>query len=286
MIDPGDRDKLKVFNNTIDVGVALKSLGWDGKSKCSSISLSLSADNKRVEKAVFLVRGDLEGKLAMDANKIWERADSNVSLIMKLNQGEMFIFSEGDLASDILAQESVSHAFYVSKEGRPPAPILEADYHEWGIGSFSLRLTGVISGTSSVKNGIVVKYSILLFPDSRANLLDKYELAQSAAWPGLRIAEGHLPLIPRPTKPWGCPVLPLVLPGIPLELSSEWPPPEALRRAIGSLMNKSVEVETARTSKALLEKWRKIVAQPGELAIKTGAISWPLPPVQPAEHSK
>jgi len=285
-IDPGDAAKLGVSNNSNNVGEALKLWGWDGKTKCSAISLSISADNKRVEKAVLLVRGELEGKMAMEANKIWEKADSTVSLVMKLDQGELFSFSEGDLASDILSQESVSHAFYAAKEGRAPAPILEADYHEWGIGNFCLRLTGVISSTSSLKNGIVIKYSVLLFPDSKVNLLDRYELAQSAAWPGLRIAEGHMPLLPRPTKPWGCPVLPLILPGSALEQGNGGPTPETLRRAISGLMNKTVEVEAARTSKALLEKWRKILSQPGELTAKTGSITWPVPPAPAAENSK
>jgi len=281
-IDPEDLAKLVVTNSTSEAAAKLTALGWDGKAKCCSIVLSLSADNLRVDKANFLVRGDLAGKIVLEANKLWEKADSNVTLVLKLTHGEIFMFSEGDLASDIVAQDAVAHAFYVNKEGRAPAVVLEADYHEWGIGEFSLRATAVLSNNSSAKAGVIVKLTILLFPVSKANLLDRYELAQCSAWPGLRVAEGHLPLFPRPAKPWGCPVLPLLI----TSGQGQTAPAEALQRAISGLMNKSVETESARTGKALLEKWRKIVAQPQDLTVKSGDLTWPVAPVPATEKSK
>ena len=213
--DPEELAKGEVRNFTIDIATKLREFGWNGTSKCCSVGLALSPDNKRVEQGALLVRGNLDDKLTVEANKIWPEAKSGVRLTLKLRAGELFTFSEGDLGSDIVDQAQVEHGFYKHVEGTTPTPILEADHKEEGIGRFCLRMTCVLSNNSSAKSGVILKYTIVLLPSSKEALLDQYDLAQSAAWPGLRVTDGYLTLIPRPSKNWGCPVIPFIKPGHP-----------------------------------------------------------------------
>jgi hypothetical protein len=272
-----DLAQAEIANFSGDIGIGLTKFGWDGK-KCCCIGLTLSPDNARVDRGVFLVRGNLEEKLNIEASRIWPGAKENVMLVMRFTDSGIFTFSEGDLGSDLVQQEAVEHGFYATTEGQNPTVILEADFEEYGIGDFSLRMTCQLSGKSSVKSGVSIKFAVLLFPSSKANLVDTYELAQTASWPGIRIMEGYLPLLPRPTTAWRCPVVPLMLCGTGFADGGGFPRPEPLRRAIGEIMKKSVVPETGRTGAALQTKWTRLAANPGELVVKTGSVTWPTTP--------
>ena len=273
--DPEELARGEVSNFKGDATEKLKTFGWDGASKCCSVGLALSMDNKRVDKGVLLVRGLLEDKIAVEASKIWPEAKNGVTLMMRLRDGSIFTFSEGDLGSDIVDQEQVEHGFYKDREGASPTPILEADLADEGVGQFSLRMTCVLSNNSTVRAGVIVKYTVLLFPESKAALLEHYDLAQCAAWPGLRLAEGYIPMLPRPAKNWGCPTIPLLLPGTPFAVTNTAPSPGELRRAIAAMMAKTVMPETARSGAALTTRWRMLVSNPGELHVRAGELTWP-----------
>ena len=119
-------------------------------------------------------------------------------------------------------QALVEHGFYKHVEGMTPTPILGADHKEEGIGRFCLRMTCVLPNNSSAKSSVILKYTIVLLPSSKEALLDQYDLTQSAAWLGLWVTDGYLPLIPRPSKNWGCPVIQFIKPRAPLaELAGE-----------------------------------------------------------------
>jgi hypothetical protein len=276
--------QVEVRNFHQDVIDRLKNCGWNGKAKCCCVGLTLSLDNKKVIQGAFLVKGDLNEKLTIEANKIWPSANSKVNLVLSFPNGEVFTFSEGDLGSDIVPQQAVEQAFYLTSEGRPPAVILEADYAEYGLGAFSLRMTCVLSKNSSEKAGVIVKYTVLLFPESKESLLADYALSQSAAWPGIRLTEGYLPLLPRPYTKWQCPVTPFVLAGVPLDEAS--PTSACLRRAVAAMMAKTVEPETARTGAAVLSKWLRLTSNPEDMLVKTGEVTWPQPKQPEPETGK
>ena len=273
--DPVEIARGKVGNFKGDVDDRLKQFGWDGISKCCSVGLNLSMDNKRVEKGVLLVRGVLEEKISVEANKIWPEAKTGVSLKMRLMDGGIFTFSEGDLGSDLLDQEQVEYVLYKERENAAPTPLLEADLADEGVGQFSLRMTCVLSNNSGARTGVVVKYTVLLFPESKTALLEHFDLAQCAAWPGLRLTDGYIPLIPKPEKCWGCPTIPLILPGTPFAVTNSAPSPGELRRAIASMMAKTVVPETARSGAALTTRWRMLASNPAELRVRTGELTWP-----------
>ncbi len=283
----GDYEQAVIGNTTSDPAAALRRFGWDG-SGCSCIALTLDADNEKVGGATFLVRGPVDGKtVAVEANKIWPGASSDVTLTLKFSDASIFTFSDGSLGSDIVAQERIQHCFYLTKEGRPPTPILEADYGEWGLKKFAARLTACLSKNTSAKAGVVVKYTIILYPASAEELLERYEMAQSPAWPGLRIMDGHLPLLPRPTDNWGCPIVPLVVPGGNRKAEGQLPDADELKRAIAHVMARTVVAETGRTGNAVLNKWEKMAGSPDELTVKRGDLAWPRPtPTPPSNNGK
>lgn len=275
-IDRESGERLEVKNWRDEVEEKLKQRGWDGTAGCCSVGLFLSADNALVEAGAFIVSGPVDGKqLCIEATRIWPNADARAALILRFRNGGIFTFSEGGLASDIIASEAVEHSLVATADGRQPAPILAAQYEDWGWKGFCLRMLCHISKKSSTRSGVIIGYTILLFPMEKEALLERYELAQSAAWPGIRIAEGQLPLLPRPTTPWGCPVLPLLRTGTPLAEGGTLPSGEVLRAAIGAIMGQQATAETGRTGSAVLAKWEKLANNPEEMVLREGETTWP-----------
>jgi hypothetical protein len=84
---------------------------------------------------------------------------------------------EGGLTSDITPSENLDFAFMVKGDSGPPRPALEAEYAELGISDFCVRMICNIARSSSLKEGVIIKYSILLFPRGKDPLLRKYEVA-------------------------------------------------------------------------------------------------------------
>jgi hypothetical protein len=232
-IDPYIREK-GCQNFTSDAEEILKQNGWDGKA-AGCIGLKLSSDNGKIENGIFLVKGSISDDwIQVSAKKIWADMDNSLALFLRFPQADIFKFSDGGLASDIVAQDEVDHGLFVVSEGRTPTPVLEADYEEWGVGEFSLRMLCVLSKNSSRTNGILVKFTILLFPESKKYLLENHEMAQSAAWPGVRVAEGEFQMLPWPVTKWRCPMNPLIIPGAPFSSTRNMPAADEMRAAIMS----------------------------------------------------
>ena len=275
-ISSEDKGKIIVSNLTSDVKPTLSSFGWNSQTLCGSVGLVLSADNESVERSVFLVSGPVDNKtILVEASKLWQEADSKIKLAITLKNGGVFSFSAGGLASDIVAQEDVEHGFVATEEGQQPAPVLAADFEEWGIGQFSLRMLCSLSKNTSRKTGVVIKHTLLIFPLSKGEMLDKYEAAQNPAWPGIKLTDGYMPLLPRPGTAWGCPVLPLIVVGTAQEEQEAWPPAAELRRAISATMGAAAKATIARTPSSLLNKWQKLASNPGDLAEERGDLVWP-----------
>jgi len=275
-----DLQQAIVHNFATDTAAALKRFGWDGTGACCAIGLNLGVDNDEVEKAVFLVRGPLEKQSIMiEAHKIWPGASKEAALALKFAEAGLFTFPEGGLASDFVAQELVSHSFYMMNGDGPATMILEQDYEEHGIKGFSVRMMAVISKNSSGKNGVIMKVTVLLYPEEKAVMMQKYEAAGKPEWPGLRILESHLPLIPRPQQAWGCPVVPLLLFGTPLDVNPTVPPAAAMRRAVAFTMGTAVAPETCKTGNAVANKWDKLKNNPELMVAKKPDVGWPAPEV-------
>ena len=268
-------EKGALRNLTSDVAERLKGFGWLGRL-AGCICLTLSPDNRSVRAGGLAIRGPVEDKeLRVDSTKIWPAANVDTFVSIKLPAADIFKFNDGGLYSDYVAEEEVQHAVYENTEGRGPTPVLEADYEEQGIGSFCIRMTCIISKSSSPRAGVMLKWTVLLFPEAKERILELYEGAKSPAWPGMRLTEGELPMLPRPATAWKCPLIPLVLPGQVISQNLDLPAPEDLRTAIGAIMAKGALPETSRTGNAVTTKWRRLANNPEELVESRGKVPWP-----------
>ena len=275
-IDMAELERATVGNFSSDVGVTLGRFGWSGLTLCGSVGLALSADNESVDRSVFLVNGPVDSKtILVEGNKLWPETDVKIRLAITLKKACVFNFSAGWLASDIVAQEDIEHGFFAVEEGQQPAPVLAADFEEWGISNFALRMLCTVSKNTSLRAGVVIKHTILIFPLGKDDLLAKYEAAQSPAWPGIRLVDGHMPLLPRPETAWQCPVVPLIKRGSSDGEQRDWPQAADLRRAVAATMGAAWKATIARTASSLLNKWQKIANNPADLAQETGDLVWP-----------
>ena len=163
--DGKEIEKGVLRNLTSDVAEKLKAVGWLGRpAGC----ICLSPDNKNVRAGVLAVRGRMEDKeLRVDSSKIWPAASADTFLSIRLPVADIFSFNDGGLCSDYVASADVQHAVYTNTEGRAPTPLLEADYEEQGIGSFCIRMTCAISKNSSARAGVMLKWTVLLFPEEK-----------------------------------------------------------------------------------------------------------------------
>jgi hypothetical protein len=285
-IDVEDCVRLEVRNFTSDLENGLKEFGWKGEA-AACIGITLSADNARAEQADFFLVGPV-GEYKEDAARIWPNCKEGIMLRLKFKSGAAFRFVSGQMVSDILPQEMTEHAFYKQTEGGAPTVILEAEYEELGIGEFCVRAICCVSKNSSAKDGVLVKYSVLLFPLGREELLTKFEAAREAAWPGLLAADGECPLLVKATTAWGCPIWPLLLTGADLEQHPRVPvlSGEELRAAISCVMASGIVAETSRSTKSLTSRWRKLAASAEELTAKKSQPEWPKPRPRQQEPGK
>jgi hypothetical protein len=272
-LEPDECAKLEVRNLTNEVDSCLREYGWSGEA-ASCVGLTLSADNRRVDRGVFITRGAL-GDAKEEAARIWQGGNDNVTLVIKLRNAAVFTFSEGGLTSDIIPSDRLEFAFYMKNSTGPPAVVLESEYAELGISDFCLRLVCCLAKPAAGREGVNVKYTVLLFPMGKENLLRKFDAAQNAAWPGYPVMEGELPLLVRATSAWGCPIMPVLLTGSSLEQHPLLPSGDELRMAISAVMRKAIAAETSKSAKNLLARWRKLAASPDELAPKKGPVEWP-----------
>jgi hypothetical protein len=285
-LDPGECAKLEIKNLTSDVTDSLAEYGWNGEA-AGCICLMTSADNERVERGTFMTVGTL-GDYKEEASKVWQNGSTNATLVIKLKTASVFTFSEGGLVSDIIPQEKVEHCLYTSPEDGAGAPsvMLEAEYEEHGVKGFCLRLVCSLSKNSSVKNGVLIKYTVLLFPLEKEKLIQKYDAAQHTAWPGLKVMEGEFPLLVKTKTPWGCPIMPLILTGTSLEQAPQLPTAEELRNSICSIMGGGAQPETSRSASNLILRWRRLATHTDELVVKSSNVDWPKAQKRPNDTGK
>jgi hypothetical protein len=283
-LDPGDYGKLEIRNLTSEIRSRLTEYGWNGEG-AGCVCLCLSADNQRVERGVFATVGKL-GEFKEEAAKIWPNGSNRAILTIKIPGADIFTFSDGGLTSDIVPHDRVDHSLYISQDNGGPTLMLEPEYEEFGIGGFCLRMICGISKNSSAKSGVLIRYTVMLFPMEKEKMVKKYDMAQHTAWPGLKLLDGEIPLLIKTTAAWGSPILPLILTGTSLEQLPQFPSGEELRGAISSIMSGAAAAETSRSASHLLARWKRLAGHPQELVAKKSALDWPNPQPRQQETGK
>lgn len=274
----GDNDlgKMEVANFSSDVDEVLATnFQWRGKA-LAAVGLTLSPDKLRITNGTFLTRGDLELKdKKMAANSIWGTAKPNINISIVFPSANVFQFDSGGLWSNFVPSSLVPHSFFDSTEGRGGRPLLPTDERLEGTEpGFCIRMVAQISSQSSSVKGVVIKAVILLFPASADDMTGAVESA-FAGWPGLKIGEVFIPLGPRPTEMWRCPVLPFIKPPTPFEVDDLVPECGKLRNAIAAIMRKARLHEGLKSGPDVVAKWAKIRSSPRDLADKLPSIMWP-----------
>jgi hypothetical protein len=136
-LDPDKTVKLEIKNTNSDVNTCLSEYGWKGGA-ASCISLTLSADNRKVDRGAFITTGGL-GEFKEDAARIWHGGNERVILVVKIKNAAVFTCSEGGLTSDIIPHDRLDFTFLEKGESGPTRVVLEADYAELGISDFCIR---------------------------------------------------------------------------------------------------------------------------------------------------
>ena len=126
-IDGSDLAKTEVQNQGIGVDAVLKQFGRKGKAT-GCVVLHLSTDNRQVERANFVVRGELEEKeIRMECSKLWQDVDLDTIVTIRFPRIVIFKFEEGGLWSELVPDEEIVHYFHARAVGLNPTPILTPD---------------------------------------------------------------------------------------------------------------------------------------------------------------
>ena len=255
----------------------LPDLGWKG-DLYGSVGLILSNDNKSIVNGNFFLSGQLfpgsESK-RFQAAKFWS-AGTDLDLQLSINNASIFNFSS-TLTSDFVDGSDVTHAFF---KGNQRLETEEAEAA--GIPGFCLRLFIAPSKET------FAKLTLVLYPLPLAVLLESQLLAENVRFPGLSVFSGEFPIgppqtaVPRTPTPYGCPILPVVIPGSPLTDFPNTPSGIEIRRKIAEVLRAAVKPEIKNGPAMLLKRWTEIQnAGPSKLLNKQLDIMWPLPPPAP-----
>jgi len=253
------------------INSVLGKFGWQGE-QAAGVAVELSADNRRVNRAQFFLRGMLSREVGtLAASKIWEKADKAVIMAINFPSGDVFPFTSGTLASEYVPSEEVKVA--CSKNG---APLLPTDYGAHGIGDFCLRAVAYLDKGSNTAAGPKVKFTILCFPETEEEMRARSEMTEDVGWPGIKILEGQATLAPQPpAEGWGCPVLPVIVPGADIEAAPNTPSGDELRFAISRVMATARLPTPCTSAGSMAKKWDKIQQDPLSCGERMPSIVWP-----------
>jgi len=266
--------RCEVQNKGEAVDALLTDAGWNG-GPAACILLTLGQDNTTIVQGELVTRGMEEKEVEWPANTIWPAADKRVKTTVTMPAMDSFLFLDGGLTSDFINDEEVIHFNRLHRKDQTPETITDANRQARGIGRFCLRM--LCSIKSSTHAEVKLRYTVYLYPDTRENMMAISECATRPEWPGMKLTEGELIMLPPPTAPWGCPVLPALLPAQPLEEIPRVPSSSAMREAIAAIMRRCGIPEGSRSGAKVREKWEKIARNPASLTSKLPPTVWPGP---------
>jgi hypothetical protein len=263
--------KLEIASLGNPVTHTLSNLGWDGTTPVASIGLELSPDNRHVQRAQFLLRGQLAAEpVSRSAASIWSGADKDVTFRAEIPDGSRFQFSAGGLTSDYLACEEMKIRF-----SRGDTALLPADWPAAGIAEFAIRCVCYLDKNSNKRQGPLLKYLVMLVPLSVEELRHLEPNSASSAWPGFKLAEGSCRFFPTTDQStWGDPICPLLCRGSHVSEAPYLPPPEEIRFHIGAVMQTAKLAVPCKTANGWRKQRDKAVEDIASME-KEPLITWP-----------
>jgi hypothetical protein len=281
-IHPTDLGNSEVTNFNTSVDARLREqYKWKGQA-LGAVGLTLSADNEKVMSGQFITRGMTKFKeLRFPCRTLWPDCNPEIVLSVNIPALDIFTFEQGGLWSELVPSVRIVHSFH-----KPDSSVVLADERRAaGVGDFSARMVCQISSTSDGRKGIVVKFVILLFPASAEELNDAPE-TQLPGWPGIKAYEGTFGVVPKPTVPWQCPILPFVRPGVPFSELAMAPSGDKIRWAVAAIMRKCGQPVALGDGRAVLERWQQIRLNPRLADMITPITTWPAVILAPEPEGK
>ena len=267
------RLEVSSFNRVTDS--ILPGLGWKG-GLYGLIGLQLTNDNRSITTGNFFMVGQLfqdSDTKVFQAAKFWAGPDTaDIDLHISVPSAEIFTF-KSSMVSDLIDSREVSHAFFRGSQR------IEEDEAEALVPGFSLRLFVIPTREN------YAKVTLVLYPLSLENLLDLHPLAEDPNFPGLSLCSGEFPIglpqsqPPRPPAPWGSPILPVVIPGIPFLDCPNVPSGAEFRNKMAFVLRSVTRPDIKNGPASLTKRWIELQsAGASKLAHKAVDKLWPLPP--------
>jgi len=282
---PADRlPTLEARDLQTDIARVLGATGWNGTGTAAAVGLELSQDNQRILASRFCMVGLLSQEPGrIQAAKLWDKADKEAVVTFEFPTGQEFNFNAGTLQSDYLSQENVKMA--VSKNG---VAVPRADWRAAGIGDFCLRMLATLDRSSTGRRAeLAMKFVVLFFPHSPADVQEISDQSQGAGWPGVKILEGKAALLPRaPDGSWGCPIFPIIAPGTSFNQLPTVPPGAEIRYHVAKLMTTARRAVSCTSHSALIAKWKKMVDDEEQYQEVIPSTTWPAPALPANSNGK
>ena len=254
--------------------VLLSGVNWNKKT-LGCLSVTLSADNLRVDEASFHLLGSLWDQKSFHAASLWTTVDPT-QLTLSIPDLSVFIFPPGSLCSSYLSSEDCQYDF--SQNGQQIPPNL---YQTTGLSSFCLR--AYVHPTSDC----YAKVQFLIYPFP-LSVLASNPLYLDENFPGLKLADYEFPLAPPAllspiNDTWGFPLAPAVFPGSDWTDNSGVPSGVRLRIALSQLLRSPILPEVKANITGLKQRYAQLLDK-GSSAFKTKfpALIWPPATTVPA----
>ena len=260
---------------TLGLGTAchgkLKERGWENLA-AGFLGFSLLGDNKRISTGNLYLCGSIfptnKTCCSFTAKRLWPDIEDNIKLNFGFENLALFQLRE-NLVSDYIDGSNFTHSV-VSTTQDAVKLLSPAEAAEAGLGNFCVRaFVHPISES-------YLKLVVLIFPQSKDDLLDLFPLAINKGFPGMSLLDKDIPIIPGVSDPWRLPFLPFLVKGSPsTPLAVEG---QDLREKVAALLQSGTKPAGSKTLDSLGRKWEKI-DKSGESALPDciPSITWPTP---------
>ena len=255
--------------------ILFSGINWNKKA-IGCLSVNLSADNLRVDKATFHLLGSLWSKKSFHTAAFWTTLNPTI-LTLSLPDLSVFSFPSGSLCSAYLNSSDLQFSFLQNEQDIPPNL-----YQSTGLSAFCLR--AFVHPTSDS----YAKLTILLYPFPLSTLAADNPLYLDPNFPGLKLADYEVPLAPPSllspiNNTWGFPLAPAVFPGSSWTVGSDAPSGVRLRIALSQLLRSTSLPEVKANITGLKQRYA-VILEKGASAFKPRfpAMIWPPATTVPA----
>ena len=240
--------------NSVEEGLEKLIPGWNGGMAAITVA-EIENTDRRVLNVSIHTKGELytQSPKSFKSDKFFSFSDH--TLVIDTIDSHLFSFSQ-DLSSNIVDSSRIGFHVKRNADNHILSPEEKADI---GFKGFSLKLILI------PESELWCKFTLVLLPLSKSELLERFPYAQDPKFPGLKMDGGHCMFCPGqndvlPNLNWGVPFLPILLTSNPFRQEGPLPASSALRLGIAELLRKARKPEIKKDRETLLIRWREVEA--------------------------